>query len=148
MFWHISLNMIDFVFDNLTALSLTIHKFGLTIQAIKLYKLLSYASSEFIISYGAGGHGFFRLDWISFDIEHAYSLNVSNYRYLHPLLQHLLHWEKYFHLQRKHTQSCQMYTYHYNSVLLKALDHHKQDFSYCFVYFWLFWQKITFDTFL
>ena len=71
MFWHISLNMIDFVFDNLTAPSLTIHKFGPTIQAIKLYKLLSHASSEFIISYVAWGHGFFGLDWILFDIEHA-----------------------------------------------------------------------------
>ena len=60
-FWHISLTLLDLPFDNRTTPSPSIHQFGLTIQAIKLYKLQWHASSEFIISCGVGGHGFYGL---------------------------------------------------------------------------------------
>ena len=63
--------MVDFVFDNLTTTSPTIHELAPAVQAIKLHKPLWHVSSEFIISCEARGHGFFRLDWISYDIEHA-----------------------------------------------------------------------------
>ena len=75
IFLHISLTLVDLIFDNLTTPSPSIHEFGLPIQAIKLYKLLWYVSSEFIISCGVGGHDFFGLDWILFDIEHAIFFN-------------------------------------------------------------------------
>ena len=77
MFWYISLTLVDLLFDNLTTPSPSIHEFELTIQAIKLYKLLWHASSEFIISCGVAGHGFFGLDWISVDTEHAKFFNCK-----------------------------------------------------------------------
>ena len=62
MFWHILSTLVDFVFDNPPETPPSIHDFGLAIQDIKLYKLLWHVSSEFIISCGVGGHGFFGLD--------------------------------------------------------------------------------------
>ena len=40
LFWHIALTLVDLLFDNVTTPSPSIHEFGLTIEAIKLYKLL------------------------------------------------------------------------------------------------------------
>ena len=76
MFWHILWTLVDLLFDDLTTPSPFIHEFGLDIQAIKLYKILWHASCK-VISCGVGGHDFFGLNWISFDIEHAIFFNCK-----------------------------------------------------------------------
>ena len=106
MFWHISLTLVDLPFDNLTTPSPSIYEFGLTIQAKKLHKLLWHATSEFIIFCGVGGHGFFGLDWISFDIEHAILFNCGQLLVHSPVTIALIALGRTLSLAEKTTQSC------------------------------------------